>query len=207
MRLRLALAALGLFVTACSGATSGSAADGVLDCDEGQVIRGVEIVVTGTTEESVVEQALAEWVSKDASPVPFPSLEAWSAVLDGRDVALAVPEQNGDGTWIVHDVKTCGEPSTGPAPIDGELDCANDFMWIEQAAVEPGATGEATSQKALQMALNPFQQEHGGEILELGGDLGSLVVEGREQVVARVSELENGTWDTSVIRGCDGYQR
>ena len=53
--------------------------------------------------------------------MPFPEAEAWSAVVDGREVAVAVVEQHDNGTWVSHDVRVCGKPvpSTVPTATDG----------------------------------------------------------------------------------------
>jgi len=121
--------ALTVIVVACGQAAISSAAggDGILDCEQDQVTRGVDVEVRGATEEEVAGEALAEWMSEGAQLVESPEAEVRSAVVDGRDVAVAVVEQNGDGSWVSHDVRVCGEPDTGSAPIDGRLDCPNDY--------------------------------------------------------------------------------
>ena len=140
---RFVLVLLAVVLAACgTPAESSASGDGVLDCDEGQVHRGADIRVSGSTETEVVEDALAEWVEEGAEILELPGDESWAAVENGRDVAIAYPEVEGDGAWVVYDVQVCGEPDTGPAPTDGSLDCANEAGWNMQASFDPDIPGD-----------------------------------------------------------------
>ena len=201
-------AVLAVIVVACGQAAISSAegSDGILDCAQGQVTRSADIEARGATEEEAAEKALAEWKSQGATLVLFPEAEVWSAVMDGRDVAVAVVEQNGDGTWVTHDVSICGEPDTGAAPIDGTLDCANGYRWVMQAGIDPSVPGEPTPEEALRFALEPFQKRYGGEIVFVDEDTASLVVQQRERVTANAVEVPAGGWAVSSVEGCQGYE-
>ena len=204
-----------LVVSACSalpGAGSGDieasrSGDGVLDCGDGQVVRVVDTAVSDTSETDVVRVALAEWTAGGGDTVAVPSLELWTVVIDGRDVAVAYPEINGDGTWTVHDVRTCGEPDTGPSTIDGEIDCATEFGWTIQGSIDPNIPGEASSpEEAIRATLERYAGRHGGDIALVGMTVGSLVVQQREVVVARATEVPAGGWVTITIVGCEGFE-
>ncbi len=197
-----------ILLEACvSGADGGSfvSGDGVLDCLDGQVVRSVEIDVSTDGELAVVAAALAQWTDEGGSLLELPSDESWSVVLDGRDVAIAYPEIDGTGSWVVHDVRTCGEPMTGPAAIDGEPDCANESRWSIQATLEPTIPGLPSADEALRSALEPYAQRHGGEIVLIQDEIGSLVVQQREQVIALASEVPAGGWAVATLAGCDGF--
>ena len=129
------------------------------------------------SEDEVVALALEQWTSLGAALVALPPDKSWSAVIDGRDVAIAYPERNGDGRWTVGGVSTCGPPRTGP-PLDGNLDCANESGWGQQGLINPTIPGLPTPGEALQSALDPFLERHGGEIVEVREGVASLVVEG-----------------------------
>lgn len=190
-------------LTACGApsevATSG---DGTLDCDEGQVAQGVGVSSSASTEREVVEAALADWADSGAELVQFPATESWAAVLDGRDVAVVVPEVNGDGSWFISDVSVCGDPDVGPADIDGQLDCVNDESWFEQGSLDPDTPGVSTAEEAIRTSLTPHQERYGGEIILVDEDTGSIVVEGREQVVASALEVPAGGWAVATVSGC-----
>lgn len=203
----LIIAVLLAAAAACSSSEPAevAAGDGVLDCPSGQVARSVDMVVNADTQENAVADALAEWADAGAVLVPLPPDESWAAQIGDRDVALAYPERDGDGTWTVHDVRTCGEPDAGAAPIDGELDCATDEGWSQQAGIAADAIGSETARKALTAALAPHQDRHGGDIEFFGEAGASLVVDSREQVVAIASPLGNGTWVVATLSGCAGF--
>lgn len=204
---RSALVVLGFALAACGSPPGSSASgDGVLDCGEGQVHRGADIRVSGSTEAEVVEEALAEWVEEGAEIVELASGESWAAVLDGRDVAVAYPEVEGDGGWVVHDVQVCGEPEVEAAPIDGELDCANGSGWVMQAGFDPDVPGDPNPEDAVSDVIQPYHDAHGGEIVYIDDNTASLVVDQREQVVVSASELPAGGWAVSTISGCERYE-
>ncbi len=207
--------ACALVVSACSalpGVASGNieegrSGDGVLDCGDGQVVRAVATAVSDTLETDVVRVALAEWTAGGGDALAVPSLELWTVVVDGRDVAVAYPEINGDGTWTVHDVQTCGEPDTGPSTIDGEIDCATEFWWTIQGSIDPNTPGEASSpEEAIRVTLEGYARRHGGDIAPGEMMVGSLVVQQREVVVASATEVPAGGRVTLTIVGCEGFE-
>lgn len=176
--------------------------DGALDCDDGQVAQGIGVDVLGSTEREVVETALADWADSGARLVEFSAIESWAAVLDGRDVAVVTPEVNGDGSWFVGLVSVCGNPDSGPAPIDGQLDCVNDESWFEQASIDPDIAGDPTAEEAVRASLERFLDRYGGEIVMVYEDTGSIVVDEREQVVASAFEVPAGGWAVATVSGC-----
>jgi len=203
---RSVLVLLLLAVAACgTPAESSASGDGALDCDEGQVHRDAGIRASGSTETEAVEDALAEWVGEGAEIVELAGDESWAAVEDGRDVAIAYPEVEGDGAWVVHDVRVCGEPDTGPAPTDGSLDCANEASWVIQGSFDPDIPGDPNPEDAVLEMIQPYQDAHGGEIVFIDDNAASLVIDGREQVVALAIELQAGGWAVSTVSGCEGY--
>jgi hypothetical protein len=185
---------------------SAPSGDGTLDCPDGQIIRTVDIETSGNTERAVTIDALAQWTSQGALLLDLPSQGLWSAVLDGSDVAIALAELNGDGTWVVQDVQTCGEPETGPAGIDGELDCANESSWVMTGTIDPTLPGVATAEEAVSSSLDWYAERYGGEIVIVSEGVGSLVVDRREQVVARAVEVSAGGWVVTTVLGCDGFE-
>ena len=182
--------------------------DGVLDCDEGQVHRDAGITVSGRTEQEVVAAALEEWTGADAELLEVPADQLWTAVNDGRDVAIAYPELTGDGTWVVHDVRICGEPDVGPAAIDGELDCANpDTSWVVQASIDQTIPGNPSAEGAIREVLEHYRERHGGDVVFIDEDTGSLVVGDREQVVVPFAmAIPAGGWAVVSVFGCEGYE-
>lgn len=118
---------------------------------------------------------------------------------------LAQTERNGDGSWTAS-VITCGEPETGPAPIDGVLDCTRGDDWIEQAGIDGSVPGFPSPEDALRGVLEPYQQRFGGEIIMIDGTTGSLVPAEREQVVARATEVvPAGGWVVSTTTWCQAF--
>jgi len=205
-RVRSVLVLLLVVLAACGTPAELSASgDGVLDCDNGQVHRRAGIRVSGSTEAEVVEDALAEWVEEGAEIVELAGDESWAAVEDGRDVAIAYPEVEGDGAWVVYAVEVCGEPDTGPAPTDGSLDCANEANWVMQAGFDPDIPGDPNPEDAALKMLQAYEDAHGGEIVFIVDNTASLVVDDREQVVATAVEVPAGGWAVSTVSGCEGY--
>lgn len=203
---------VGFLVASCGGDTAAvagpdAAGDGRLDCDEGEVTRGADIEVFGDSENEAVALALQQWTLTGAALVAIPADESWSAVIDGRDVAIAYPERNGDGRWTVHGVSTCGPPRTGPAPLDGDLDCANDARWGWQGSIDPTVPGLPTAGDALLSGLQPFLDKHGGKFVPIDDRVASVVVDDREQVVAVATEVEAAGWVVTSISGCQGFER
>ena len=220
-RLSLVLV-VAMLAAACGGSgeqpgaldTQGASAvtgDGVLDCSDDQVIRDAGIVVSAGSEQDAVAAALAQWTDEGGSIVEVPPDEfspvAWGVVQDGRDVAVIFGGPEGEGDeWVVHDVRTCGELETGPAPIDGELDCATEIEWSMIATLDPTIPGLPSAEEALRSALEPYAQRNGGEIVVIDDSTGSLVVEQREQVVVGSSEVPAGGWAVSSWAGCEGFE-
>ena len=128
-------------------------------------------------------------------------------MIDGRDIAIAYPERNGDGQWTVHAVSACGPPMTGPAQLDGSLDCANDAGWGQEGSIDPTVPGLPRPGDALLSALQPFLDKHGGGFVPTGEGVASVVVDDREQVVAVAIEVDAGGWVVTSISGCQGFER
>jgi len=100
------------------GGNSFVGGDGILDCPDGELPRGADIEASAADEQAVVASALARWAEGGAELVALPAAQSWTAVVEGRDVAVVVPERSGDGSWTVRDVLVCGAPATGAAPLD-----------------------------------------------------------------------------------------
>ncbi len=206
MRMNGAVAFL-LLVSACGvGDESAVAGDGVLDCRGGQVERSAGIDVTGDTEEDAVGLALAQWTDDGGVLRENRSERSWYITQDGRDVAIAYPEPNGLGTWDVQDVRICADPDTGPAAIDGELDCADENSWAVSGTPDVTSRGAASAEDAMRENLERFRQRHGGEIVLVGDTEGSLVVDNREQVRVRATEVPAGGWGILSMAGCGGFE-
>lgn len=158
--------------------------------------------MAGSSEEEVAAGALAPWVEHGAVAVRLPDGERWAAMVGDRDLAIALPERNGDGTWVVSGVLFCAEPSTGPASIDGVLDCAGILTWTMQPGYAPDVPGVASPEEALEQALAGRGALLGGELVPIDATTASIVVDGREVAVARVGEVPAGGWAANVVRGC-----
>jgi hypothetical protein len=190
---------------ACVPSLGVGGGDGLLDCGEGEVTQSAGITSSGSAEEEVAKVALKGWAANGATVAFFPEAGTWSAVKDGHDIAVAIPETSTDGTWKVSSVEVCTRSLTGGAPIDGVLDCVEPGEWSFQGILEPNATGMETAEIALTDTLGPFEEEHGGKIVIVNPSVGSLVVDQRERVVAVASELDDGTWTVIQSVGCSGY--
>jgi hypothetical protein len=181
--------------------------DAILDCVNGEVLRDAGPRVSGATEEDVIAQAFAAWPG--SSPIYVKDgygKNRWVIVESGREIAIATPEMDGDNTWVVHDLQACGAPKTTPAVIDGVLDCVSDRTWQENLDFPTDTKGSPTAQAALTAALKPFIDRYGGEVV-LNGGTGTLVVDAREQVLARASSAPAGGFLIGLIEHCDGYER
>jgi hypothetical protein len=55
--------------------------------------------------------------------------------------------------------------------------------------------------------LNPFLENHGGEVVMVTPIQGSLLVEGSEVVVGEASELPDGGFLVLAGVGCEGFDR
>jgi len=200
------LSVVALAIVSCTGGTTvitvGSP-DGVLDCRRGEIPRGAGVFADGDSEQQAVEAALVNWLRDGASFANPTEAEVWSAVLEGNEIAIAVPEREGDGGWVVADVQTCGQPDTGPAEIDGSIDCAGDLVWTEQASLDAETPGENTPEEAIRLGLERHQERYGGEIVMIDDNTGSLVVDELEQAVTFATEAPAGGWVASTMIGCD----
>lgn len=176
--------------------------DGVLDCGRGEIPRSTEALVSGDSEQQAVERALVTWLEDGASLANPTEAEVWSAVVEGNEIAIAVPEQEGDGGWVVADVRICEEPESGPAEIDGSIDCPGDTFWTQQAMLDTETPGEDTPEEAVRLGLEPYAERNGGEIMMIDESTGSLVVDEREQVVAYADEAPAGGWVATTMTGC-----
>jgi hypothetical protein len=97
-------------MVACSSGVADSGGDGILDCGVGQVGLPAGITASGVAEAEVAKVALKGWALNGATVKEFPAEGTWSAVLAGEDIAIAVAEQQSDGSWVVSDVAVCGAP-------------------------------------------------------------------------------------------------
>ena len=203
---RLGILMLGtLALLSCSGEatviTVGSP-DGVLDCGRGEIPRAADASGSGDTEQDAVENALITCLEDGASLANPTEAAVWSAVVDGNEVAIGIPERGGDGDWVVADVQVCGEPDTGPARVDGSLDCVGEMVWTEQAMLDTDARGEDTPELAVRLDLDRHRERYGGEVAMIDENTGSLVVDEREQVVAFATEAPAGGWVVATTMGC-----
>jgi hypothetical protein len=70
-----------------------------------------------------------------------------------------------------------------------------------------GTVGLPTPDAALEKALEAFLRKRGGEMMLLDEGLGSLVIDGREMVVAIASEAPAGGWLVLTFTTCEGFER
>lgn len=119
-----------------------------------------------------------------------PSLSRTWAILTVALLALAVPG--------------CGAERP---TADGKLDCDLETVWVEEGSVPEGTTGLVEASDAVDAYLNPFLENHGGEIGMVTPRKGSLLVEGSEVVVGEASELPDGGFLVLAGTGCEGYDR
>lgn len=90
---------------------------------------------------------------------------------------------------------------------DGELDCDPETVWAEEGSVPEGTTGLAEASDAVDAYLEPFLENHGGEIVMVADLQGALVVESSEVVVGEASELQDGGFLVLAGTGCEGFDR
>lgn len=90
---------------------------------------------------------------------------------------------------------------------DGALDCDLETVWAEEGSVPEGTRGLAGAGEAVDAYLNPFLENHGGEIVMVTPIQGSLLVEGSEVVVGEASELPDGGFLVLAGAGCEGFDR
>lgn len=101
-------------------------------------------------------------------------------------------------------IVSCG--SDRPA-ADGELDCQTELTWTEEGSVPEGTAGLAVAADAVDAYLEPFMENHGGEIVMVGDQQGSLVVNGAEVVGGIASGMSGGGFLVLTGFGCDGFDR
>ena len=90
---------------------------------------------------------------------------------------------------------------------DGVLDCGDDSEWTEQGTVPEDTVGLGSEQAAVEAYLTPFMEQHGGEIVTVDLNTGSLVIEDREVVTGSANEMPAGGWLVLTGSGCDGFDR
>lgn len=90
---------------------------------------------------------------------------------------------------------------------DGELDCDPATVWAEEGSVPEGTAGLAGASDAVDAYLEPFLENHGGEIVMVTPVQGSLVVEGSEVVLGEANELPDGGFLVLAGAGCAGFDR
>lgn len=101
-------------------------------------------------------------------------------------------------------VTGCGaEPPTA----DGELDCDLETAWAEEGSVPAGTAGLSGAGDAVNAYLEPFLENHGGEIVMVTELQGSLLVEDSEVVIGDASELPDGGFLVLAGIGCEGFDR
>ncbi|MDH3306846.1 MAG: hypothetical protein OEO77_04945 [Acidimicrobiia bacterium] len=95
----------------------------------------------------------------------------------------------------------------GPVLVDGIPDCLGLAHWGMDAAASPDAEGAPTAQQALLEYLEPARVDFGGGIVTINETTASLVVDGRDQLVAFASEAPAGGWIVVSAEGCEGFER
>lgn len=94
-----------------------------------------------------------------------------------------------------------------PFAVDGDLDCENGQPWAEAGSVPDGTRGFTEPADAIARYLTPFQDSHEGDQTSVDEFTGSLVLSGREVVVAVASEAPGGGWLVLTGKGCEGFDR
>ena len=94
----------------------------------------------------------------------------------------------------------------GPVKTDGELDCTSLMQWSLQGAPAPDAMGSVTAEEALRDDLDRYRDRFGGEIEFVREGVGSLVIDGREQVVSVASRTAGGGWFVTTTSGCESFE-
>ena len=90
---------------------------------------------------------------------------------------------------------------------DGALDCMNDDTEFSmQGSVPADATGPPTPEEELRMFLSEWRSKYGGEIVLVDETTGSLVVDGREQVVAHATPAPAGGWNVLTTLFCESFR-
>jgi hypothetical protein len=98
----------------------------------------------------------------------------------------------------------CG--SDRPA-ADGDLDCETELTWTEEGSVPEGTAGLAEAADAVDAYLEPFMENHGGEIVMVDDARGSLLLNRDEVVVGHATEMSNGGFLVLTGAGCEGFDR
>lgn len=91
--------------------------------------------------------------------------------------------------------------------IDGAADCGASGQWAMESIESPEAQGAPTQREALLEYLDPARLEFGGTVVTVNESVASLVIDGREQLVAFASELAGGGWTVLSAEGCEGFER
>ncbi len=106
----------------------------------------------------------------------------------------------------------CGDNETGPAADEegpvavGELGCPDGPFYGEFGSpnYRPEYPGLPSAEEAIRLALEPWMNRFGGEIVLFVADRGSLVVDQRELVTVTVYEVVSGEWVVSKLVSCRG---
>ncbi len=94
----------------------------------------------------------------------------------------------------------------GPVKVDGLLDCTSNASWSMQGTPSPDAEGAETADAAIREALEAWVDRFDGRIEIIGETVGSLVLDGREQVVVTATKLPAGGWLVTTTDGCEGFE-
>lgn len=97
------------------------------------------------------------------------------------------------------------EPEVVADSPDGSLDCDNETTFTQQGIVLPDTRGESTPERALRGFLEQWIPRFRGEIAIVREKVGSLVVGGRERVVAKATSAPAGGWIVLTTHYCEGY--
>lgn len=77
--------------------------------------------------------------------------------------------------------------------VDGVADCADPVEW-QLAGWGPDTGGHDTPEEAIEAELGRYRQDRGGRVVFVDDRTGSLVVNGREVVVAKAVPAPAGGW-------------
>jgi len=88
---------------------------------------------------------------------------------------------------------------------DGQLDCATDVTWSGFATPEVDAVGSPTPSSAIEDALSPHHEQHGGEDVFVAETHGSLVIDGAEVVIVYAAAAPAGGWVVNTTTGCEEF--
>ena len=93
-----------------------------------------------------------------------------------------------------------------PSPYGGTLDCEAGSTFALFPHIPPNGTGHRTPQDAVAEVLSGVQRGWGGIITATGSFTASLVIGGREIVVARAEDSGGRGWFVTRFSGCAGFR-